>query len=303
MTLEHEPCMLNETLEILEPGPGDIAADLTLGLGGHAEAILEMTAPDGVLIGIDWDPQMLEAARERLAEYGDRLITFNENFTALPHLLKRAGVDALDVAILDAGVARPHLVDPSRGFGFEGETLDMRMSPEAPTNAREVVNNASEEELRDILRVTRPEREARRIAKRIVDERRGAEITSSRELAQIISDAVGLTQQERPAAAMMAFRIYVNEELENLAEGIEAMANALRGGSGRMAALTYHSAEFRTVHETMKYLERGTKTPPWMPNVEEPQPVIERLIKRAMHPAEDAPPTCRSARLFAAVAV
>lgn len=303
MRLEHEPCMLDETLEILQPGPGDLAVDMTLGLGGHAGAILEKTAPDGLLIGIDWDPEMLKAARQRLEEYGERVMTFNENFTALSSILERAGVEEVDVAVLDAGVARPHLVDPSRGFGFDGETLDMRMSPEAPRSAREVVNEASEEKLREILRVTRPEGDARRVARAIVNERRNREITSSGQLAEIIGRAVGRRGDEyRPAAEMLAFRIYVNKELEHLAEGVEVMARSLRSGTGRMAVLTYHSAEFRTVHETLKYLERGTTTPPWMPYVAEPQPVVQRLIKRAKHPADDAPATCRSARLFAAIA-
>lgn len=300
----HEPCMLQQTLDILQPEPGDIALDCTLGLGGHAKAILEKTAPDGPFIGIDWDPQMLDIARERLGEYSDRMSLFNENFTALPRVLDEAGVDAVDVAILDAGVARPHFVDPSRGFSFDSESLDMRMSPDAPETAEAVINSASEEKLRDIFRVTQNEREARRIARRIVNERRSGRITSCAQLADLIVDAVGHSESKRqPASALLAVRIFINDELDNLAEGVEAMARSLRAESGRMAILTYHSAEFRTVHETMKYLERGTKTPPWMPTVEAPQPVIKRLVKRAMHPADDAPPTCRSARLFAAVAV
>ncbi len=296
--------MLQQTLDILQPEPGDIALDCTLGLGGHAKAILEKTAPDGPLIGIDWDPQMLDIARKRLGKYRDRISLFNENFTALPRILDEAGVEAVDLAILDAGVARPHFLDPSRGFGFESESLDMRMSPELPETAEAVVNNASEEELRDIFRVTQNEREARKIARSIVNERKSDRITSCAQLADLIADAVGHSQSKRqPASALLAVRIFINDELDNLAQGVELMARSLRAGSGRMAALSYHSAEFRTVNETMKYLERGTKKPPWMPTVEPPQPVIGRLVKRALHPADDAPPTCRSARLFAAVAV
>ncbi len=300
----HVPCMLAETLEILDPKPEDIYGDLTLGLGSHAAAILENTTAPA--LGLDWDEQMLGIAGERLSRFGERVKLVHSNFTRLPQVLEETGLPSLDICLLDAGVARPHLVDPERGMGFAGTTLDLRMDRRLPLTGAEFINEAPEQQLRDVLRLTQTPAEARRIAAAIRRRREQSPIASSKELAELIVDATRSRHSQsrrQPASAMLALRIHINEEIENLKVGVEAMARALRPGTGRMAVLVYHSLEFRAVRSVIERLERGHDVPPWMPEPPDAQPLIRRLVTKPLKPKPDAPDQCRSCRLFAAVAV
>ncbi len=303
----HEPCMLKETIELLDPKPGDVSLDCTLGMGGHTIALLEKSAPNGIGIGIDCDPKALSIARERLKQYGDRVMLFNRNFTEIPQILQEAGQEFIDVAILDAGVSRPQLVDPERGFGFTGTTLDMRMATDSDDiTAAELVNTASFEQLRDIFRLTQTPPESKSIARAICAARGRKPIETSAELTEIISSALrkkGKTKRNPATAALLAIRIHVNHELENLQAGVAMIAGALRPGSGRMVILTYHSLEFRTTRQVIERLERGHDAPPWLPEPQDADPVITRLVKKPLKPSADEPETCRSVRLFAAQAL
>ncbi len=301
---DHVPCMLAELLDILDPQPGDIYCDLTLGLGSHAAAFLDKTAAPA--IGLDWDERMLEIARERLAHHGDRLRLFHSDFTRLPDVLEQAGVQQVDIALLDAGIARPQLVDPSYGIGFSGTNLDLRMDQRMPLSGHALVNEAPEQELREILRITQTPQEARRIAAAISRRRQQSPIASSAELAEIIVEATASRHSQskrQPASAMLALRIHVNRELENLRAGVELMARALRPATGRMGILTYHSLEFRIVRAELERLERGHDAPAWMPDPPGAEPVVRRLVSKPLKPAPEAPAQCRSCRLFAAIAV
>lgn len=304
--LQHSPCMLQETLQLLDPQPGETLIDMTCGLGGHAVAILDKTADNGPAILIDWDPAMLEAARQKLQQHLPRVQTFTSNFAELPRIMQQAGLQWADLAVLDAGVARPQLVDPERGFGFDGSRLDMRMSEQVGPSAHEVINTASESQLRQILRLTQTPRESRAITSAICRARRQQPIESSAELAEIITAATFRRKRptrRQPASAMLAFRIYVNRELDHLQAGVEAMARALRPGSGRMVVLTYHSLEFRIVRQTMEKLARGHDAPPWLPDPPDACPIIVSLLDKPLKPSQSEAPTCRSVRLFAARSV
>jgi 16S rRNA (cytosine1402-N4)-methyltransferase len=295
--------MLQETLRLLDPQPGETLIDLTCGLGGHAAAILEKTADDGQAILIDWDPAMLQIASQRLQPYLDRVQMYSCNFTELAQIMQQGSVQWADLAVLDAGVARPQLIDPERGFGFEGSSLDMRMSQEIGPSAHEVINTASETELRRILRLTQSPRESRSIAAAICRARRRGTIEASSQLADIIEVATSrgkMSGRRQPASAMLAFRVYINRELENLQAGVEAMVKALRPGSGKMVVLTYHSLEFRIVRQTMERLVRGHDAPPWLPEPPDACPMIVNLCAKPLKPSASEAPTCRSVRLFAA---
>ncbi len=303
----HAPCMLAETLKILDPQPGDVLVDMTLGLAGHATAILEKTARDGPGVLIDWDPSMLALAEKRLAPYHDRIKLFNRNFTELPHIMEEAGVEYTDLAILDAGVALPQLLDTQRGFGFQGTSLAMSMADPNDARAAEIINTAPEAQLRSILRRTQSEHRSKLIARAICRARQRKLMESSSELAEVIAAALprGRRKSSRhPAtAAMLAFRIFANQELDNLRAGVEAMAAALRPGAGRMVVLTYHSLEFRTTRDAIQCLATGHAIPPWLPAPADARPLIRSLTKKPLKPSDAEATTCRSCRLFAAQAV
>ncbi len=302
---DHHPCMLSETLKWLSARPGQLTIDTTLGCGGHAIAILNNSAPTGKLIGIDQDAEMLDIARERLAPYGERVSLFHANFTQLPEVMAQAGVECADGIILDAGLARPQFLKPERGIGFAGTTLDMRLDPSAGSQtADDLLNTAEEKELRRILRSTQTAREAGQIARAICAARQARPIQTSAELADIITRATGGDRSKRqPASAMLSIRMHINRELENLEEGLELMVKALRPGSGRLVAISYHSLEFRTMRRILERLERGHDAPPWLPEPPDARPLVRRLFNKPLKPSPSEPATCRSARLFAVEAL
>lgn len=303
---QHQPCMLFETLEWLAPQPGQTIVDLTVGLGGHGRAILEKIGPRGRYLGIEWDPDTFVQAREALGGHGNATL-FNVNFLQLPQVLAEAGVSQVDAILLDAGVNLYQLTSPDRSLSQESEAgLDMRMVRAEGVPAATLVNEAPEEELRSILRLTLQEREARRIARAIVRRREREAIQTTRQL----SDAILSTQSpearrkgRQPAPALLAFRIAVNAELENLAQGIRLSAAALRPGSGRLVVLTFHSAEFRVCRETMRALAHPCTCPPRLPCVCGRQATVRILTPKPPGPDEASlqrsGPQCRSCRLHA----
>ena len=306
----HKPCMLFETMEWLNPQPGQVIVDLTMGLTGHGREILGRIGPDGRYIGIEWDPETFEMARQALSGVPNATL-FNVNFTQLPEVLKEAGVQQVDGILLDAGVNLYQLTAPDRSLSQESEEgLDMRMVRTAGVPASELVNQSSEEELRRILRLTLDEREVRQIARAIVRRREREPIITTRQL----SGAILSTQSpearrkgRQPAPALLAFRIAVNAELENLAQGIRLSVEALKPGVGRLVVLTFHSAEFRTGRETMRALASPCTCPPRLPCVCHRQPTLKILTPKPPGPDEESlrlsGPQCRSCRLHAAQAL
>jgi 16S rRNA (cytosine1402-N4)-methyltransferase len=283
----HVPVLLDETLELLAVRPGGLWVDGTVGLGGHAAAVLRATAPGGRLRGFDRDGETLARAGERLAAFGDRVRLEQADFREIP---ARLGEERADGILLDLGISSVQLDDPDRGFSFQGDgPLDMRMDRGEGLTAADLVNDLPEKELADVLYVYGEERASRRIARAIVRARERAPIRTTSELAEIVRRAAprGNRRGFHPATrTFQALRIRVNEELDALGEALEGIAGCLIP-SGRMAVIAFHSLEDRVSKTTLRALAgHGYRA----------------LTKKPVRPAETetrANPRARSARLRA----
>ncbi len=244
-TYHHQPVMLREVLEFLQVERGGIFVDCTTGEGGHSEGILKKLPPDGMLVCIDRDEEMLKVAKERLGE-DPRVKFLKGNFSQITSLLGGLGVEGVDGVLFDLGVSYAQINLPQRGFSFRQDgPLDMRMDKSQPLTAHMLVNRLSEKELAELFRKYGEEKFARRIASAIVKRRRGREITSTLELAEIIRQVVKRRSHIHPATrAFMALRIAVNQELEELESALPQAIALLKKG-GRIVVLSYHSLEDR----------------------------------------------------------
>lgn len=232
--------------------------DCTLGGGGHAEAILEATAPDGLLFGIDRDEEALRRAGERLKRYGTRVRFLHEDFKNLGTILRTQHVQGVDGILMDLGVSTLHLMDSERGFSFQNDgPLDMRMDRGSSPTAAALVNSLSEPRLLQILFEYGEERWARRIARAIVREREKSPITRTLQLADLVRRAVprsGRAPRIHPATrTFQALRIAVNQELDQLGVGLSEAVSSLNDG-GRLCVISFHSLEDRIVKRTFKAL-------------------------------------------------
>lgn len=251
-TYHHQPVMLREVLEFLQVERGGIFVDCTTGEGGHSEGILKKLPPDGVLICIDRDEEMLKVAKERLG--GDARVKFlRGNFSQITSLLGGLGVEEVDGVLFDLGVSYAQINLPQRGFSFRQDgPLDMRMDKSQSLTAHMLVNRLSEKELEELFRKYGEEKFARRIASAIVKRRREREITSTLELAGIIRQVVKGRSHIHPATRVfMALRIAVNKELEEL-ESALPQAIALLKKEGRIVVLSYHSLEDRITKRSFR---------------------------------------------------
>jgi len=244
----HIPVLLDEVMSLLNPKDGGVYVDCTLGAGGHAERILELSSPSGRLIGIDLDSEAISIAKERLKRFGDRVRFVHANFADLDDILRSLDVDEVDGILMDLGVSWIQLSDPERGFSFRLDApLDMRMDRRIPLTAREVVNTKSERELREIFRRYGEERWAGRIARRITRLRGKSPILTTRQLARIVESTVPRHGRFHPATRIfLALRIYVNRELDNLERGLDSAIRWLKPG-GRICVISFHSLEDRIV--------------------------------------------------------
>lgn len=282
--------MKDELIEILSPKPGGIYLDCTIGVGGHAEAILEKAGGDAMLIGIDKDMESIEVAARRLSRFGDRVRIFHGDFRDLKRISREAGVNGFDGTIFDLGISSFQLDNPERGFSFRLEgPLDMRMDRTSPLTAFELVNRRSERELFEIIRNYGEERWARRIARAICKEREKGPIRTTLHLARIVEEAVPERWRHgriHPATkTFQALRIAVNGELDGLEDAIRDAVDLLLPG-GRICVISFHSLEDRIVKRTLKDLDS-----------------VEILTKRPLFPKKEEVernPRCRSARLRAA---
>lgn len=297
-------------MEWLAPQTGQTLVDMTTGLGGHAKEILKHIGSNGRYIGIEWDPETFQMAHTALADTSN-VTLFNESFTRLPEILADAGVEYADGILLDAGVNLYQLTAPDRSLSQDSEEgLDMRMVRTEGRTAGELVNEETEEGLRDVLRLTLQEHEARKIARAIVRARQRAPITTTHQLSQVIlatQTPEARRKGRQPAPALLAFRIAVNAELENLAQGIKLATQVLRPQTGRLVILTFHSAEFRVCRQTMRHLANPCQCPKRLPCVCNAQPSLRILTPKPLGPDEESlrrsGPQCRSCRLHAAQAV
>ncbi len=302
MDARHIPVLLRESVDFLAAARGGLFVDATLGLGGHAEAILEASAAARV-VGIDRDPAARALAAARLARFGARVEIRAGDFRDL----ERVASDRAPFAgvLADLGVSSLQLDSAARGFSFRGEgPLDMRMGPEGRT-ARDLVNEESEAELEAILREYGEEPEARRVARAIVAARRERPIDTTRELAEVVRRAKRAPRGEEridPATrAFQALRIAVNEELEAV-DALLDQAVRLLETEGRLVVISYHSLEDRIVKNRFRDLARGEVDPVTGRTLGETR-VLEVLTRKPVRPADaeiDANPRSRSARLRAA---
>lgn len=252
--------MTREVISLLAPGPGRTIVDCTVGEGGHALEILKWLDPGGVLVGIDQDPDALRIAGESLKEFGASARLGKGNFRFLGELLAREGFFEVDGVLMDLGMRLGQIVDPARGFSFLlPGPLDMRMDPSDPVTAASVINRAHKQKLLSILKELGEEPFASAIAESIVLERRKGKIETTSRLASIVSRAIPRKKWPRkihPATrTFQALRIFVNDELQALKEGLRQGIQLLKKG-GRICVLSYHSLEDRIVKWSFKAAEK-----------------------------------------------
>lgn len=297
----HKPVMLNEVLATLDPKPNQHFVDATLGLGGHAAAILERTAPDGVLIGIERDPEMLALARKRLVSFGSRFMSFCATYDRIYELARAHHVRPIAGVLFDLGMSSWHLEHSGRGFSFlRDEPLDMRFNPaEAGQTAADIIRTFSREELARIFRDYGEEPRAALIADLIVKERRRRAITTTSQLAALIEKTAparpdGHSGGPRRSRARIhaatkvfqALRIAVNGELELLERGLSAAFDVLVP-KGKIAVITFQGLEARIVKQSFRDWEKAEKG--------------KRTTKHAIAPLRDEikeNPRARSAHLY-----
>jgi 16S rRNA (cytosine1402-N4)-methyltransferase len=305
----HVPVLLERCLELLAPAlarPGAVHVDATLGLGGHAEAVLAAN-PDVTLVGLDRDPQALELAGRRLARFAGRTHLVHAVYDELPEVLDRLAVTAVNGVLFDLGVSSLQLDDAARGFAYAQDApLDMRMDASRGRTAEEIVNTYGKAELARILRVYGEERFASRIAAAIVRERAKSPITSSARLAELVRDAIPAAARRtggHPAKrTFQALRIEVNDELAALERALPAALDVLAPG-GRVVVMSYHSLEDRLVKQALTARARST-APVDLP-IEPPgtAPTLRLLTRGAEPPSEAevaANPRSASVKLRAA---
>ncbi len=295
------PVLLEQALQALAPRVGETLVDLTIGRGGHAEAVGRLLGPGGRVIGFDLDPANAAFALARVAATGCRVLTHHANFVDAPAILRRDGVRA-DMVLADLGFSSPQMDDPRRGLSFRADgPLDMRLDPTAAVTAEQIINESSERELADLIFRCGEEPLARKIARQIVAIRAAQPIQSTLHLAQAVREAYGNRARHsrmHPATkTFMALRIAVNDELgrlEGLWDELERAADEARRSAGwlnagaRLAFIGFHSLEDRIIKQRMAALvKRGA---------------AERITRKPLTAGEDETtvnPRARSAKLRA----
>jgi len=299
ITANHVPVLYAEALDGLHVRPGGRYIDCTVGGGGHAAGILERSAPDGRLLGLDADPQAIALAGERLQRSVYRVVLVNENFAHLGDVAAAQGFTAVDGILLDLGVSAFQLGPTGRGFSFQVEApLDMRFDPRQSTTAADLVNRLPEDALADLLFRYGEETRSRRIARAIVAQR---PITTTTQLAQVVAQAVGRQGRIHPATkSFQALRIAVNQELEVLEAALPQVVALLAPG-GYLAIIAFHSLEDRLVKQFLQREARHCLCPPRTPVcVCGHRATLRLMARRAIQPSAaevQRNPRSRSARL------
>lgn len=245
--VDHLPVLRDEVIDLLNIRPGGRYVDGTLGLGGHAEAILEKVGPSGKLLGLDVDPENLRRAQDRLQPHGDQTITRQVNFRGLQEVLADVGWDEVDGVLADLGVSSPQLDSPERGFSFLREgPLDMRLDPRSPRTALSVLRTVSTEDLADQLFKFGEVKGSRKLARRLVDAAARSEIKTTGDLARMIGGKRREGGSHPATRVFLALRDLVNDELDALTDFLRSAPACLKVG-GRLAIVTFHSGEDRLV--------------------------------------------------------
>jgi 16S rRNA (cytosine1402-N4)-methyltransferase len=295
----HRPVLVAESVELLAPRAGSLVVDGTCGGGGHTAEILRTGAD---VVALDQDPDAIEFAREKLAEYGGRVTLCQANFREAGRVLDDLGVVGIGGALLDLGVSSRQLENASRGFSVMRQgPLDMRMDPRRELTAATVVNSYSEEDLTRIFRDLGEEPAARRIASQLVKQRKLTPFQETMQLAKAIEKIVWRHGRRHPATQVFqALRMEVNDELSALEEGLNALTKRLESGA-RFAVITFHSLEDRIVKNFFRDRSRE-----WLDRPEWPEPrrnpdfVFRLVTDKPVEPGENEQrvnPRSRSAKL------
>jgi len=283
----HIPVLQKEVLEYLQPQPGQVLVDGTLGGGGHARVLAEHVAPGGFVLALDRDPQALAAAEQALA--GLPIKVAQANFCDLPELVRDLGLSAIDGVLLDLGLSSDQLADGTRGFSFDASgPLDLRFNPTQGEPAWQLLERLREQPLADLIYRYGEERYSRRIARKIVEVRRTHPIRTADQLARLVRSCVPRSRGHGidPATrTFQAIRIAVNDELGSLQRALKRIPDCLRPG-GRFVVISFHSLEDRLVKDAFRN-----------------DPRVQNLCKKPVRPGEQESgknPRSRSARLRAA---
>lgn len=304
----HTPVLEAEVLEHLAPRPGGVYCDGTLGGGGHARRILERSAPDGRLIGIDRDHEALAAARVALAEFGARVTFVHGTFGHMDELLAQAGVtEPLDGILLDIGTSSPQFDHAERGFSFAKEgPIDMRMDQSQGETALELLRRVTPDELVEILSELGEERFSKRIAREVKEALREGRLHTTTDLAAVVDGAIPAPAKRHmkvhPATrTFQALRIAVNRELDQLERFLEVFPPLLRPG-GRCGVISFHSLEDRMVKQVFRDLSWTSRLPDHLAEAagERIVPVCVPVTRKPVFASDEEVarnPRARSARL------
>jgi 16S rRNA (cytosine1402-N4)-methyltransferase len=299
--------MRDRAVELLGCRSGGRYVDGTLGGGGYAEAILQASAPEGVVLGLDWDADALARVRQKLQGYGEQLHVAKSSYADLPRVLEAESWEGVDGIVLDLGVSSFQLDDPERGFSFMRDgPLDMRMNRDLPRTAADLVNDLPEKELSRLIARLGEERWARRIAGAIAEHRKTAPFSRTRELAELIRKVVPMTKDARrihPATrTFQALRLAVNQELEALERFLSIVLDVLKP-EGRLVIVAFHSLEDRIVKRKFREWSKSCRCPRNVVVCQcEGRPMARLLTRKAMRPDHEETeinPRARSARLRA----
>jgi len=254
---KHVPVLLKETVELLVTDKGGFYVDATLGMGGHAKKILENLDGSGRVLGIDWDPEMINISKNNLSGYSGKVKITAGNFANIDEILKRAAVMNISGILFDLGVSSLHFDKPQRGFSLKHEgPLDMRINPANPLTAHTIINKWPFEQIEHLIR-TCGERFSYKIAKTIMERREKKEFETTTDLRNMIESVLPYTgRKSNPATkTFLALRVAVNYEFDNLTRGMQKATQFLAPGA-RMAIITFHSLEDRIVKETFGFMSR-----------------------------------------------
>ena len=307
MTREHVPVLAGELIDVVDPRPGEVAVDCTVGGAGHARLVADRLGPAGTLIGIDRDPTAEERFEALAAEVDCQTRFIRADFASALSQLTDEQLHA-DIVYLDLGMSSMQIDTWQRGFSYAYDApLDMRMDPRQPLTAQEILNTWDERQLARILRRYGEERYAAQIVRAIVRERAREEITGTQQLVEVITSAVPVPARfagGHPAKrTFQALRIAVNDELAQLRDALPEAWDVLSSG-GRLAAISFHSLEDRLVKRFLVERARGCVCPPDLPIcVCGHEPEAELLTRRAIAPSPGEVadnPRSRSAHLRAA---
>jgi len=296
----HRPVLYQEIIHSLSPQRGGHYVDATLGAGGHTWGILEASAPDGLLLGMDVDPQALELARNKLSVFGSRAILVRASYTSLAEQLAALKWPSVDGIVLDLGVSSMQLDTPQRGFSFQVDApLDMRFDPDNPVQAADLVNTLPEGDIADLLFRYGEEHQSRRVARAIVQAR---PLETTGQLARVVAGVTGSGKKGMHPATrtFQALRIAVNRELEALEEFLPQAVTSL-ASAGRVAVISFHSLEDRIVKQYFKKESQDCICPPKQPMCTCGHKAVVRILtRRPIRPGAtevNANPRARSARL------